>query len=211
MTQTKKRSKALTVISIIMCVILGLILVTNLVIITKGALNPERPPSVFGITPLVVLSGSMSGDAEDHIEVGDLIFSTDADPAELQVGDVISFITEGTSVVTHRIIEIVPSEDGKLQWKTKGDANNVEDRKLVSEDQLIGKYLMRLPKVGDFALFMQTPLGMVIFMGIPIFGFIIYDIIRRGVQARKADKDKASMEAELERLRALAGEKAEKE
>ena len=32
------------------------------------------PPSVLGVTPLVVMSGSMSDEAEDHIEVGDLIF-----------------------------------------------------------------------------------------------------------------------------------------
>lgn len=209
MPQKKKGSKVLTVISACVCVVLALILVCNLTIIVKGTINPEMPPSVLGTTPLVVLSGSMSGDAVDHIEVGDLIFATKADPEQLQEGDVISFMESETTVVTHRIIEVGKSEDGKIQWKTKGDANNAEDKKPVTEDQLIGKYKTRIPKAGDFAMFMQTPIGMMIFVGVPVFGYIIYDIIRRRRQAQKEDTTRAEMEAEIERLKALAGEKPE--
>lgn len=61
-------------IGIILCVLLTILLVCNLTIIIKDSLSPEKPPSVPGIPPMVVLSGSMSGQAEDHIEVGDLIF-----------------------------------------------------------------------------------------------------------------------------------------
>ena len=75
---------------------------------------------------MVVLSGSMSGEAEDHIEVGDLVFVGRADPEELEVGDVIAYMNGGATV-THRITAIDTNTDGDLLFTTKGDANNAED------------------------------------------------------------------------------------
>ena len=210
--QTKNTSKqsssnkAIAAIGLILCVVFGFMLICNLTIIVKGTLYPEKPPSVLGVTPMVVLSGSMSGDAEDHIEIGDLIFVGNAEPDELQTGDVIAFM-DGEVVVTHRIIEIQTGEDGKLEFTTKGDANNAEDLRPVTEDNLVGIYQLRIPKVGDFALFLQTPLGMVLFIAVPLMAFIIYDLLRRRHYANKESKRTAELEAELERLRALAGEK----
>ena len=206
-TPKNRNNKAMTIIGLVLCVVFGFILICNLTIIIKGTVTPDRPPSVLGITPMVVLSGSMSGEAEDHIEVGDLIFVGKAEPAELKVGDVIAFM-DGSVVVTHRIMDITTDESGKLLFTTKGDANNAEDLRPVNEDKLVGIYKARIAKLGNFALFLQTPLGMVLFIGIPLLAFIIYDIIRRRHYAAKEGKRTAELEAELERLRALAGEKA---
>ena len=204
---TEKRSagssKAVSVIGLVLCIIFGSLLICNLTIIIKGTLYPERPPSVLGVTPMVVLSGSMSGEAKDHIEVGDLIFVGQAEPQELEVGNVIAYM-EGKVVVTHRIIGIETGEDGKLLFYTKGDANNTEDMNPVTEDNLVGIYRWRIPVVGDFALFLQTPLGMVLFIGVPMLAFIMYDIIRRRHYAEKEEKRTAELEAELARLREMA-------
>lgn len=213
--ETKKAIKnlsqrVLTITGIVMCVVFGLLLICNITIIVKGTLAPERPPSVLGITPLVVLSGSMSGDAPDHIEAGDLIFVDKAVPSELKVGNVITFM-QGSTVVTHRIIEISTGEDGKLQFLTKGDANNTEDTEPVLEDDLVGIYIGRIPMAGDLAIFMQTPLGMIVFIGIPLLAFLAYDIIRRQKHAAKDQAKTAELEAELERLRALAAKREKTE
>lgn len=207
----EKRSglqRTLSVVGLIFCVIFGFMLLCNLTIIIKGTINPETPPSIFGITPMVVQSGSMSGDAPDHIEVGDLVFSGKADIEKLKVGDIISFM-EGKVIVTHRITAIDTAENGSLIFTTKGDANNTEDSDPVTADNIIGIYKGRIPKLGDFAMFLQTPLGMILFVGVPLLAFIIYDIIRRQRSANKENKKTAEIEAELERLRTLAGEKAE--
>lgn len=198
--------KILTGVSILLCIVFSFMLICNMTIIIKGTLYPERPPSVLGITPMVVLSGSMSGEAEDHIEVGDLIFVGKTEAEELEVGDVIAFM-EGKVVVTHRIIEIQRDENGVLLFTTKGDANNAQDQRPVTASNLVGIYKARIPKVGDFALFLQTPMGMVLFIGLPLLAFIIYDIIRRQQYVRKESKKTAELEAELERLRKLAGER----
>lgn len=163
MTEKKKSGAALQILGAVLCVVFGFFLVCNIVIIVKGTLHPETPPTVLGVAPMVVLSGSMSGTAEDHIEVGDLIFTKQADIDELKVGDVVAFM-DGSIVVTHRIVSI--SAD-RTEFVTKGDANNTEDEP-ISADQIIGQYSGRIPKVGDFALFLQKPLGMVIFIGVPV-------------------------------------------
>ena len=206
---TKPRSnRVLTVIGLVICIVFGFMLICNLTIIIKGTIAPEKPPSVLGITPMVVLSGSMSGTEEGHIEVGDLVFVGKAEAAELQPGDVIAYM-EGDVVVTHRIVRIETGEDGALQFITKGDANNAIDLRPVTEDKLVGIYQFRIPKVGDFALFLQEPLGMVLFIGVPLLGFVIYDLLRRRHYANREEQRTAELEAELARLRALAGEKAE--
>lgn len=201
--------KILSAVGLGLCVVFGFMLICNLTIIIKGTIFPERPPSVLGVTPMVVLSGSMSGDAKDHIEVGDLIFVGKAEASELEEGDVIAF-REGKVVVTHRIIEVKQDENGEPLFVTKGDANNTEDQNPVTADNLVGIYKSRIPKVGDFALFMQTPLGMIIFIGVPVLAFIVYDIIRRQKYANQENKRTAEMEAEIARLRELAGEKETK-
>ena len=211
MAKKKSGNKVLSVISGIVCVFLTLILISNLIIIVKGALYPERPPSAFGFTSMIVLSGSMSGDAPDHIEVGDLIITKAVDTKTLKTGDVITYMENGKTTVTHRIIGI--NEDGT--FRTKGDANISEDRLPVKHEEIIGKYIYRIPKLGDIAMFAQTPFGMMIFIGVPILIYLALDIAVRSRQSKKKkkadDKNKAEtdkLKEELERLRAQLGESA---
>ena len=190
----------LSVLGLILCVIFAVMLVFNVTIIIKGVTDPNTPPTVFGVAPMVVQSGSMSGNAEDHIEVGDLIFVAKTDTEKLKVGDVISYMSDG-SVITHRIIKIENDQNGKLQFITKGDANNIQDELPVPADSVIGIYKSRIAGIGDFAMFLQKPLGMMIFIGIPVCGFIVYDIVRRQRKVRSNNEKTKELEKELERLR----------
>ncbi len=59
MAAALKRGKcAAQAFVILICIILCFALACNLTFIVKGALSPERPPSVSGMTPMVVLFGS---------------------------------------------------------------------------------------------------------------------------------------------------------
>lgn len=191
-----------TVIGIALCTVLSFLLICNMVIIIKGSASPDMPPSVFGTTPMVVLSGSMSGERDGHIEVGDLVFVNKADPDSLKVGDVIAFMDSGITV-THRIIRVETLSDGDIQWITKGDANNTEDSKPVTSKNLVGIYSFRIPKMGNVAMFLQQPVGMLIVIGIPCLAFIAFDIIRRQRSANRQNQKASEMEAELERLRKI--------
>ena len=204
--QKKKKFGVFNIVGIIICIVLALILINNVIIITKGLLNPDRPPEAFGLTSMIVMSGSMSGDAKDHIEVDDLIVTKKVDPSTLKVGDIISFMETETTVVTHRIIDI--KEDGS--FITKGDANNIEDTNPVTGEQIIGKFIFRIPKVGGIAYFMQTPIGMLLFIGIPVILYFVFDSFSRSKARKKKEElekdrenEKEAMEEELKRLREM--------
>jgi signal peptidase len=212
MQNEKRRPSWYTAIVAVICIVLTVVLISNVIIIVKGTLNPERPPSVFGVTSMIVLTGSMSGDAPDHIEAGDMIVTKAVDPTTLKVGDVITYMENGKTTVTHRIIGI--NEDGT--FKTKGDANNTEDETPVKHEDVIGIYVFRIPKLGDVAMFAQTPVGMIIFIGVPLVLYAILDALIRGKQNKKrkkaeaASKDEADkLKEELEKLKAQLGEKEE--
>ena len=89
-------------------------------------------PKIFGIQPMIVLSGSM----EPTYHVGSLLYIKNADANEIAVGDPITFYLDDNTLVTHRVVEI----DKKNQtYTTKGDANEKEDGSPVSFDKVLGK------------------------------------------------------------------------
>ena len=120
------------IVGVVLCIVFGFMLICNLTIIIKGTLYPEKPPAVLRNTPLVVLSGSMSGDAPDHIEVGDLIFVGKVEAEDLEVGNIIAFM-QGKTVITHRIIDIQTKDGGEQLFYTQGDANNAPASALCRE------------------------------------------------------------------------------
>lgn len=170
--------RTLFIFGIVLMVFFGFILVCNLIVIIKTTIKPDDPPTLFGIMPMVVRSGSMSGDAEDHIEVDDLIFIAKVDHEKLEVGDIIAYINDDKTIITHRIVGIEFDENNELRFITKGDANNANDAP-VTKDRLIGIYKWRIPKIGRFVMFMQTPIGIVLAAGVPIAIFFAIEFFGR--------------------------------
>ena len=211
MSQTNKNKKAdskqklLTIIGLILCVILLPVLLINLTLIAKSYINADEVPSVGGKFPMIVLTDSMY----PVIESGDLIICNTADADEIRVDDVISFydpMGSGTSVVTHRVLEVV-DEGGKISFRTKGDNNNAEDTALVPADNLIGIYKSRIPKVGHVAMFMQTTPGLIVCCVCPILLLVGYDVLRRRKLEKSQKQDTDALLKELEALRAMKAEK----
>ncbi len=195
----------LAVVGGILCLVFSFALFCNLVIIVKGFIFPTKPPSVFGVTPMAMVSGSMSGTRDGHIEPGDLIFVDKVDPDDLKVGDVIAFMVD-KAFVTHRIIEVQEDEQGNPMWQTKGDTNNAMDQDPVTADEIVGIYNgTRVPFLGNVTLFSRTPLGMILFIGVPVGYFLIRDNIQRRKSEAEAQKREAALEEELKRLRENLG------
>jgi signal peptidase len=123
-----------------------------IVLLLAGALVGVR---LFGITPYTVLSGSM----EPTYHVGSLIYAKKVDPADLKVGDPLTYVIDGGTVVTHRIVDIIqnPEDPGDIRFKTKGDNNKVEDGTPVRSENVLGKPVFTIPLLGFLAYFIQTP------------------------------------------------------
>lgn len=197
--------KVLTVVGIVLCIILIPILIINCTLIVKS-FTSDDVPSVAGKLPLIVLTDSMY----PQIQSGDLIICKTAEAEDVEVGDVISFFDpagNGTSIVTHRVMEVT-EEDGEIAWRTKGDNNNAEDRLLVKASKLVAVYHgTRLPGFGNVALFMQTTPGLIVCVVLPILILVGYDMVRRKVYEKNNKKDTDQLLAELEELRRLKAEK----
>ncbi len=112
---------------------------------------------LFGFQVFTVLSGSM----EPTYHTGSLIYVKEADYRALKSGDVITYMANENTVVTHRIVGIVPDDEDAsvLRFRTKGDANDAEDGKLVHYRNIIGTPVFSIPYLGYAANFIQNPPG----------------------------------------------------
>ena len=150
---------------------------------------------VFGLTPYVVLSGSM----EPTYHVGSLVYVEKVDYRDIQVGDPITFVLdENLTVATHRVIAI--SEDGEY-FTTQGDANDAPDGAPVWYKNLVGRPVFTIPYLGYFSNWITNPPGM--YIGFTVLAVIILmlfapDLLKAADAAdKKAEaKKKGSHEAE---------------
>ncbi len=112
---------------------------------------------LLGFQVFAVLSGSM----EPNYHVGSLIYVREVDYRDLEPGDVITFMLNEDTVATHRIVGVVPDENDPsvLRYRTKGDANDVEDGSLVHYKNILGTPKFTIPFLGYAANYIQNPPG----------------------------------------------------
>ena len=207
--KTDPKQKLLTIIGTILCAILLPILIINLTLIAKSYINKDEVPSLAGVFPMIVLTDSMY----PEIKSGDLIICNTAEAEEIVVDDVISFFDpmgSGTSVVTHRVLEVIEEGD-EISFRTKGDNNNAEDQVLVPQKNLIGIYRSRVPALGHVAMFMQTTPGLILCVVCPVLLLVGFDMLRRRKYEKAKQQDTDQLLAELEELRRLKAEKENQE
>lgn len=219
--EKKKRTKgdiASLVILIVLAVILVPIFAINLTLIIKGSIDPDVPPDVFGVAPMAVTTGSMDGDEADSFAEGALIFVRILDEEEkqaLQEGDIVTFRTNG-AYVTHRIVTVNTVDGAVVSVTTKGDANSANDGAILLEN-VVGLCTGSVAGMGSFAMFLQTPVGIVVVIGIPVLLYIAYDVTRitlnnrriKAAEAAKQAEKESEKDEEIRRLRELLAEKGE--
>ncbi len=194
----------LNIIGIILCIVLVPILIMNLVLIVKSFAAPDSVPSINGYSPLIVLTESMDPD----IKAGDLIITKSIDKNDIEVGMTVSFFdpnSDSGAVVTHQIIEKV-IQDGQVLYRTKGINNNIADRELVPEDNVIGEYTgTRFAGLGSIVLFAQSTWGLVICILIIVILFSIFILSsylgNRKRSAESTDNSLAEAQAEIQALK----------
>ncbi len=98
----------------------------------------------LGVRQYVIMTGSM----EPNYNIGDVIIDKEIKKEDIKIGDVITFsVGDGKTTVSHRIIEIVEKK-GETLYKTKGDNNNSPDKDLVSYEQIQGRAIYKIDKIG---------------------------------------------------------------
>ena len=136
----------------------------------------------------VVLTGSML----PEIQVFDVVVTKKVDASELKEGDVITFASADSrflgTIITHRIIKKnPPTETTGYTFQTQGDNNNVADNALVPENNIYGKVILKIPKLGYLQEFLATDGGWIIVILIPCLTVISYDTVKliKGIKRKK--------------------------
>lgn len=136
----------------------------------------------------VVLTGSML----PEIQVNDVVITKKVDAKDLKEGDVITFASADSrflgTIITHRIIKKYPKTDTEgYTFKTQGDNNNVADNALVPENNIYGKVILKIPKLGYLQEFLASDGGWIIVILIPCLTVISYDIVKliKGLKRKK--------------------------
>jgi signal peptidase len=103
---------------------------------------------LLGIYPTIPLSGSM----RPAMEVGDLAILVKTTPEKVEVGDIVHFWRDDVMVI-HRVHEILT--EGGRAFITKGDANRAPDSDPVLPNQIRGKLIACLPKLGWASIYLK--------------------------------------------------------
>jgi signal peptidase I len=108
----------------------------------------------FGLSPLVVQSGSM----EPTVATGSLLITQKTPASELERGDVVTVRRLDRTLVTHRIVQITLRGD-TATLRLRGDANDVVDPEAYMVKQ-VGKKVLVVPYAGYVAAWASSGLGL---------------------------------------------------
>lgn len=150
---------------------------------------------------VVVISGSM----EPTIHKGDLLFVMGIDAedikngtAEDKNGDVIIFDARGLWIgapqepIVHRVVD--KYQIGEFWYfRTKGDANSVQDPAPIREDRIIGVVVGGIPYIGWVKIFL-TDSGLLIPLLVVISALLLISIVRDIYKGEDEDEDKTDKE-----------------
>jgi len=124
----------------------------------------------------------ISSSMEPTLNIGDLLIvqgvsDFDGVNAGLEDGDIIIFRKPANphEFVVHRAVEKSQTSNGEPYLATKGDNNRSRDPWVITEDNIIGKVIWRIPLLGYIKIFLGTPVGMII----TIILFLILTFLER--------------------------------
>ncbi len=158
---------------IVILVLVGIVLLSYFIDFTIKGRKLETP--LYGA--YVMVSGSM----EPLIKVQDAVIIKRADEDSIKVNDVITYRSTDPSfygiLITHRVINIENVNNEKV-FITKGDHNETIDRTPVKYNQIQGKVVMRVPKIGYLKFFLIEYYGWIIAILLPSVAIISYDLVK---------------------------------
>lgn len=170
----KKLSKIIS--NILFWILMGVIILLVFYIVTIKIYAKQNRLDEIKFNMYTILTTSM----EKTIMAGDVVVDYKNKDNIYELGDIITFYSNrgnGQITITHRIIDI-KIENGKYFYSTKGDNNNTADTHYVSQDDVIGKVIFVIPKVGFVQEFILSKVGWIVVIVIPCVGIVVYDLLK---------------------------------
>ena len=133
----------------------------------------------------VTLSG---GSMEPALDNGSMLIAREVEPADLTVGDVITFRYPGSeTAITHRIVAIEEGKDGRPVFTTKGDSNKTPDESSVTFDS--GKpyrLVFSIPHAGQLLAYLNNPTMLILAGVVTLATLFALDLVEKGERRRRA-------------------------
>lgn len=123
---------------------------------------------IIGFRNYTVLSGSM----EPTIQPGDVVFIKHKNKSTIELNDIVTF-REDNKIITHRVID-----DCEKGFITKGDNNNVADSTILEPENILGKVVLTVPKIGYILSFLSKPV--IVTLELLLLGLIFFFIGIKG-------------------------------
>lgn len=152
--------------------------------------------ALFNFRLFSVVSQSMT----PVYDIGDVLVAKEVEPSEVKENDIISYLGNYSNfadkVITHRVVGVEKREDGKYYYRTKGDANIVEDP-IVVEDQLYGVVVHKSILLSLVYRIVGTQVGFFLFIIVPIL-FIIGSEMISSLLEKEEERRKKYLEKQQE-------------
>ena len=81
------------------------------------------------------------------LDVGDIGIIAEVPADAIKIGDIIKYRSEGDISIIHRVIDIQETETTR-HFITKGDANDSPDTEPVIPENVEGRLVFTIPKIG---------------------------------------------------------------
>ena len=195
--------KALNILKTILVWLLLIAAIGTMVFtIISVATFDRNDRNLFGYKFFIVQSDSMSA---TDFSVGDIIIVQEVDPATLQPGDIIAYVSQNPTnlgeTVTHKIRRLTTDENGDPGFVTYGTTTDIDDDTIVTYPYILGQYTRTLPKVGTFFAFLKTTPGYILCILVPFLLLIGYNGLNCITLFRRYKKEQlAELKAQREEL-----------
>lgn len=154
----KKRKKRL--LARILTVLMLLIIAPVMIFLGTIIIDKNYKHDFLGYSFYVVATHSMKPEIMPNDGV---VLKKVTDAAVLKVGDDIGYINDDGEVVVHRIVKIIDTPSGSLQFEMKGINNPSSDQKRVNFEQIVGLRVHTLKVLGNILVFFRTVPGIILF------------------------------------------------
>lgn len=176
------------------------VLVNLLLLVATVAGLAYLAPTLLGYERYVITGGSMTG----TIDKGSVVFEKREPVADLEVGDLITYLPPADSgvstLVTHRIVTVGTADDGAPRFRTKGDANPLPDPwtfSLTAADQPVVRY--HVPHVGWLMIALADRDVRVLALGVPAGAIALLSAVQLVGALRSGRRERQEL-SELEAL-----------
>lgn len=181
LSKARKRKKKFFgfVWNLLFYVVMAMILSGSLLM----AVMQKQDKSLNGYRMFGVLTNSMVSPGNTikagGFRAGDLLMIKEESKEKIKVDDVITYRpstdpdNKNTNYLTHRVVKIKDrlGDEKGLFFITRGDANKTDDMP-ISADALVGKVVVRVPKIGGILSFIKENWLISLIFILSILGFI---------------------------------------